>query len=261
MKKFISFLTIFALVCTLGGCSQPTSNTDDLVNNGNEPTTVDDVQPNEDDNQEDDVQPNEDDDQKDDAQDDSSNQDQPDELDENQTSTGNDVTIENPTPEPEDDIDALVVYFSWSNNTEAVAVEIQNQTSADTYELIPAQPYTEDYDELLDIASDEQRNNARPEISGSVDLTEYEVIYLGYPIWWSDMPMLLYTFLDTYDLSGKVIAPFCTSGGSGLARSIQGIQNAEPNAEVVTGLHIGSSNASNSSAAVSDWLSQLSLSE
>lgn len=74
----------------------------------------------------------------------------------------------------------LVVYFSWSGNTESVAAEIQNQTGADTFRLVPAEPYTDDYDALLDIAQEEQRNGARPTISGSIEnFDSYEVVYLG----------------------------------------------------------------------------------
>lgn len=78
----------------------------------------------------------------------------------------------------------LIVYFSWSGNTEAVALEIQDQTGADIFQIVPMEPYTDDYDTLLDIAQEEQRNNARPEISDSIEnFDSYEVIYLGFPNW------------------------------------------------------------------------------
>lgn len=85
-------------------------------------------------------------------------------------------------PEPEDTAaTGLVVYFSWSGNTESVALEIQNQSGADTFRLVPAEPYTDDYDALLNIAQEEQRNGARPAISGSIEnFDSYEVVYLGY---------------------------------------------------------------------------------
>ena len=92
-------------------------------------------------------------------------------------------TTEAPVAEIESEAETgVVVYFSWSGNTESVAVEIQNQTGADTFRLIPAEPYTDDYDALLDIAQEEQRNGARPVISGSIkNFDSYEVMYLGYP--------------------------------------------------------------------------------
>lgn len=76
---------------------------------------------------------------------------------------------------------ALVAYFSWSGNTEAVAQEIQNQTGADLFRIVPAEPYTDDYDELLDIAQEEQSSDARPAIAETVDLSAYDTVYLGFP--------------------------------------------------------------------------------
>ena len=159
-------------------------------------------------------------------------------------------------------VTGVVVYFSWSGNTEAVAVEIQNQTGADTFRLVPAEPYTDDYDALLDIAQEEQRNGARPAISGSIEnFDSYEVVYLGFPNWWGDMPMILYSFLDDYDLSGKTIVPFVTSGGSGFSNTIRTIESMEPDAEVLDGLSLGSSQAANAGDAVANWLSGLGLVE
>lgn len=159
-------------------------------------------------------------------------------------------------------VTGVVVYFSWSGNTEAVAAEIQNQTGADTFRLVPAEPYTDDYDALLDIAQEEQRNGARPAISGSIEnFDSYEVVYLGFPNWWGDMPMILYSFLDDYDLSGKTIVPFVTSGGSGFSNTIRTIESMEPDAEVLDGFSLGSSQAANAGDAVANWLSGLGLVE
>lgn len=152
---------------------------------------------------------------------------------------------------------SLVVYFSWSGNTENVAKSIQSQTDSDIFEIVPSTPYSDDYDTVLDLAQEEQSTDARPAISGSIEnMEQYDVIYVGYPNWWSDMPMILYTFFDTYDLSGKTIAPFCTSGGSGLSGTVNEIKELEPNAAVTDGLHIGSSSSADPDNAVSDWLEQ-----
>ena len=152
---------------------------------------------------------------------------------------------------------SLVVYFSWSGNTENVAKSIQSQTDSDIFEIVPSTPYSDDYDTVVDLAQEEQRNNARPAISGSIDnIDDYDVVYVGFPNWWGDMPMILYTFFDTYDLSGKTIAPFCTSGGSGLSGTVNKIKELEPNAAVMDGLHIGSSSSADPDNAVSDWLEQ-----
>lgn len=153
---------------------------------------------------------------------------------------------------------ALIVYFSHSGNTKSVAMEIRNQTGADIFEIVPETPYTTDYDELLDVAQDEKRDNARPAISGTVEnLEKYDMIYLGFPNWWADMPMVLYTFLDTYDLSGKTIAPFVTSGGSGFSNTISTIKSMEPDANIEDGLAIRDSASDDSEDAVADWLEKL----
>lgn len=161
-------------------------------------------------------------------------------------------------PETTMNSNPLIVYFSWSGNTESVANEIANQTGADIFEIIPTEPYTDDYDTLLDIAQEEQANDARPEIAETVqDFEQYDVVYLGYPNWWGDMPMIVYTFLDEYNFSGKTIAPFVTSGGSGFSGTISTIESMEPDAVVVDGLSLGSSEASRPMDAVSEWLGSI----
>lgn len=155
---------------------------------------------------------------------------------------------------------SLVVYFSWSGNTENVAKSIQDQTDSDIFEIVPATPYSDDYDTVVDLAQEEQRNNARPAISGSIEnLADYDVIYVGYPNWWGDMPMILYTFFDTYDLSGKTVALFCTSGGSGLSGTVNEVKSLEPNATVTDGLHIRDNASGSPDSAVSEWLSDIGL--
>lgn len=154
----------------------------------------------------------------------------------------------------------LVVYFSWSGNTENVANSIREQTGSDIFEIVPQISYSDDYDTVVDLAQEEQRTDARPEISGSIDnIEQYDVVYVGYPNWWGDMPMILYTFFDTYDLSGKRVVPFATSGGSGLSNTISTIKGLEPDAEVLEGLALSSSQASDPDSHVIDWLNNLGL--
>lgn len=157
---------------------------------------------------------------------------------------------------------SLVVYFSWSGNTENVAKSIQSQTDSDIFEIVPATPYSDDYDAVVDLAQAEQSEDARPAIADSIEnIADYDVIYVGYPNWWGDMPMILYSFLDDYDLSGKTIVPFVTSGGSGFSNTIRTIESMEPDAEVLDGLSLGSSQAENPGDAVANWLSGLGLVE
>ena len=122
--------------------------------------------------------------------------------------------------------------------------------------------YTDDYDTLLDIAQEEQASDARPAIAETVeDFAQYDVVYFGFPNWWGDMPMILYTFLDDYDFSGKTIAPFVTSGGSGFSSTISAIESLEPDATVVDGLSLSSSAAAEPSDEVTEWLSSAGLTE
>lgn len=153
---------------------------------------------------------------------------------------------------------SLVLYFSISGNTQIVANIIQEEVEGDIIRLETEQTYPNDYNELLDIAQEEQRQNARPKLSTTIDnIDQYDTIYLGYPNWWGDMPMAIYTFLDTYDLSGKTIAPFMTHGGSGLSGTVEKIQTEEKNATVTEGLSIYGDNANNSKEEVITWLNTI----
>lgn len=154
---------------------------------------------------------------------------------------------------------ALVVYFSATGNTKAVAETLAGLQGADIYEIVPEQPYTDqdlNYNDRTTRATAEQNDPAaRPAISGSItDFEQYEVVYVGYPIWWGDMPRILYTFFEAYDFSGKTIAPFCTSGGSGLSKTPGTIAEMETDAKVLDGLQISDSSANNAESVVAEWL-------
>ena len=117
-----------------------------------------------------------------------------------------------PTDVPVENVDetggTLVAYFSWSGNTAAMAEMIQQETGGDMFEITPAAPYTDDYNALLDIARQEQNENARPELATFVENWEsYDTVFLGYPCWWSDAPMAVYTFVESYDWTGKTSMP------------------------------------------------------
>lgn len=122
-------------------------------------------------------------------------------------------------------------------------------------------PYPDEYDECTEVAKQEQDENARPELAESVEsMEDYDVIFLGYPNWWGDMPMAVYTFLESYDFSGKTIVPFCTHEGSGLSSTESSIAEVCPDAEVMDGLAIRGSVAQNSqdeaAESVAEWLRQ-----
>lgn len=152
----------------------------------------------------------------------------------------------------------LVLYFSITGNTQSVAEIIQDQVGGDIVRLETVQEYPSDYDELLDYAQNEQSENARPELKTSIEnINDYDVIFLGYPIWWGDMPMPVYSFLDEYDLSGKTIAPFVTHGGSGLSSTPEKIKQEEPNATVTNGFEVNGDNAASSGSDVTNWLNEI----
>ena len=105
-------------------------------------------------------------------------------------------------------------------NTEVVARMIQKATGSDSFRIEAVNPYPEDYDQTTDVAQEEPRANARPELTAHVeDMDACDVIFLGYPNWWGTMPMPMFTFLEEYDFARKTIIPFCTHEGSGMGRS------------------------------------------
>lgn len=148
-----------------------------------------------------------------------------------------------------DTVKVAVVYFSGTGNTKAIAEMIAEETDADIFEIVPAQAYTDadlNYNDDSCRANKEQNDNtARPEISNDLSATtEYDVIYLGHPIWWGTVPRILQTYLETYDLSGATIYTFCTSGGSSIDRSLSDLRGWYPALNIVDGKRLN--DASNS---------------
>ena len=154
----------------------------------------------------------------------------------------------------------LILYFSMSGNTETVANYIHEEIGGDIVKLETVQTYPEDYDELVDYAREEQRDNARPELETTIEnIEQYDTIFLGYPNWWGDMPMPIYSFLDQYDLSNKTIVPFITHGGSGLSGTSANIANEEPDAVVTEGLAINGDDVDDCQGEVNEWLNGLNF--
>lgn len=154
----------------------------------------------------------------------------------------------------------LILYFSMSGNTETVANYIHEEIGGDIVKLETVQTYPEDYDELVDYAREEQRDNTRPELETTIEnIEQYDTIFFGYPNWWGDMPMPIYSFLDQYDLSNKTIAPFITHGGSGLSGTSANIANEEPDAVVTEGLAINGDDVDDCQDEVNEWLDELNF--
>ncbi len=164
------------------------------------------------------------------------------------------------TPATGDSSSVLIAYFSWSGNTEQVAQLIQQETDGDLFEIAPATPYTDDYNELLDIAQQEQADNARPELAGQVENWEqYSTVFVGYPNWWNDAPMAVYTFLESYDWSGKTLIPFNTSASGGFGRSLSGLEGSAAGASILEGISFTERTLVDAQSEVTAWLDGLGL--
>lgn len=146
-------------------------------------------------------------------------------------------------------------------NTEVVAKMIQEMIASDMFHIEAVKSYPKDYTETTEVAQDELRTNARPELTNRVEnMDSYDVIFLGYPNWWGTMPMPVFTFLEEYDFSGKTIVPFCTHEGSGLGRSEKDIAKLCPEATVLKGLAIHGTSAGSAKTNVSNWLDKIGIS-
>lgn len=154
---------------------------------------------------------------------------------------------------------ALVVYFSWSGNTEALAQEIQAQTGADVFRIETATPYPENYNATVDQGRAELRENARPALKQAKveNLAEYDTVFIGAPNWWSSIPMPVATFLEANDFSGKTIAEFITHGGGGEARCASDLQKLCPGAKFTDTLVVGGIRAARAQNEVKEWLASI----
>ena len=169
---------------------------------------------------------------------------------------------------------ALVVYFSRvgeqygvgvieKGNTEIVAEMIAERIGADLFEVKPVDDYYPmEYSPLCDVAKKELNENARPEyLKDGLDLSQYDTIFIGAPVWWGDWPMIMYTFFESEDLAGKTLAPFSTHAGSGLSGFDRKLAAACPDSAVTEGLGVAGSEAQNNPdsarSKVNDWLSGL----
>ena len=155
----------------------------------------------------------------------------------------------------------VVVNGEVLGNSQYIAQLIQQEAGGDLFRIETVQEYPGSHDPLLEFAYDEKAENARPELASQIENPDsYDVIFLGYPNWNADLPMPLYTFLEEYDFSGKTIIPFTTHGGSGFSRTIQTIQELQPEASVVEdGLSISRNDAADAQEDVSDWVAGLGI--
>ncbi len=164
------------------------------------------------------------------------------------------------TAEAADATNILVAYFSATGTTEGIAKHIQTILGADMYEIEAADPYTAaDLNYNSDCRANREQNdpNARPEISGMVsNMSDYDVIFLGYPIWWGQAPKIIYTFLESYNFSGKMIIPFCTSASSGIGSSATNLHRLVNGAEWNSGRRF---RGGSSQSTVKSWVDTITL--
>ena len=168
----------------------------------------------------------------------------------------------------------LVAYFSRTGeeymgtiakgNTEIVAEIIAKKVGGDLFKITPSKDYPFDYEECKTVASREKATKARPELASTVkNFQDYDTIFIGYPIWYGDMPMPVYTFVESYDFSGKKIIPFCTHGGSGLSSTDQSLTLLCPNAKILQGFESrgvsAQKNFTQTEEKISEWLAKLNL--
>ena len=151
----------------------------------------------------------------------------------------------------------LVVFFSRTGenyavgniekgNTHIIAEMIAKETGGKLFRIETVKPYPDEYKACVEVAKAEKENNARPEVKGDVKVEDYDIIFLGYPNWWGDMPMAVYTFIEKHNWNGKTVVPFCTHEGSGLSDTERKLKDACKGATVSAGLAIKGTTAQNS---------------
>ena len=164
---------------------------------------------------------------------------------------------------------SIVVYYSRTDenynvgnitvgNTAKVAAEIAKQTGANMFEIKPAKAYPADYKACIEVAQQEKDDNVRPQMATTVEhFEQYSTVYLGYPIWWGDAPMIVYTFIESQNFDNKTVIPFVTHEGSGLSGTPQKLRKALPKATVTDGIAITGTTAQNKPDEVTKKVSEL----
>lgn len=146
-------------------------------------------------------------------------------------------------------------------NTHILAEMITAETGGDLFHTEPATPYPDDYTECTEVAKRELNAKARPAIKGDIKVEDYDIIFIGYPNWWGDMPMPVYTFIEKHGWQGKTVIPFCTHEGSGLSGTENKLKAACQGATVLKGLAVRGATVQNAQAqakeSVKNWLSKL----
>lgn len=154
----------------------------------------------------------------------------------------------------------LVVNGSVVGSVEYLAQQIQQNTGADMVRIQTATPYPGNFDDLAAQANEERQNNVHPALATNIEkFDDYDVVFVGYPIWWYQMPMAMYSFFDKYDFKGKTLIPFSSHGGSGWSGSLDVIKQLEPEATMVTGFSVSRTQSTSSAESIRTWLKQIGM--
>ena len=154
----------------------------------------------------------------------------------------------------------VVVNGKVSGSVEYLAQQIQQNTGADMVRIQTATPYPGNFNDLAAQAQEEVRNNVHPQLSTNIEnFDDYDVVFVGYPIWWYQMPMAMYSFFDKYDFKGKTLIPFSFHGGSGWSGSLDMIKGLEPEATMVEGFSVSRERSASSAESIRTWLGQINM--
>ena len=167
-----------------------------------------------------------------------------------QKNSGSDSAISSPR--------ILVAYFSMSGNTRLIAQDIQRMTGGDIFEIKAVGEYGPDFDSAVEQAREELRNGARPELRAKVaDMQDYDVVFVGFPNWVGTMPMAVFSFLEQYDFTGKILVPFCTHGTGGIGNTISDLKKLNLDAEIREHIDFYRNDVKNAEEPVRNWLREL----
>lgn len=151
----------------------------------------------------------------------------------------------------------LMAYYSRTNNTEQVAENIQSFVGGDFFRIETQKSYPAEYEPATEVAKKEKDADERPVLTAQVDnIEQYDIIFIGFPIWWGDTPMAIATFLESYDLSGKTIIPFCSHGGGGVGEAFNRVKKLTPNSTNLEGLVVSGSGRKSK---VENWLLKIDI--
>lgn len=151
----------------------------------------------------------------------------------------------------------LIAYYSYSGNTKRVAEKIQQLTNGDIFEIVPKKAYPNNYNDVVNLAKDEKQKDIKPELTDNGNVKDYDIIFLGTPVWWYTMASPVKTFISNNDFSGKTIVPFCTHGGGGASSTYIDMQKLAKGAKVTEGYTSYENSAKDSE--ITDWINKLKL--